>query len=77
MRRSASEKLELIRIVESSDLSVRATLVRLGGASATITCQLTANCGEGVSSPLNRLASPALSRSLPGAQETQTAYLGL
>ena len=35
MRRSASEKMELIRIVEDSDLSIRATLEHLGIARST------------------------------------------
>lgn len=35
MRRSAAEKMELIRLVENTDLSVRATLRQLGLAQST------------------------------------------
>ena len=47
MRYSASEKYEIIRLVEQSSLSVKQTLLRLGYSPIHILCLVGALCVRG------------------------------
>lgn len=78
MRYSASEKLEIIRLVEQSDLSVRQTLLRLGIRKSTFYGWLKRYHEDGVDGLEDRKPSPKLIwNKLPEDQQATIIELAL
>jgi len=78
MRYSASEKLEIIRLVEQSSLSVCQTLLRLGIHKSTFYNWLKRFHEGGVDGLEDRKPSPRLVwNKLPGSQQTEIIELAL
>ena len=66
MRYAAVDKLEVIRLVEKSSLSVRRTLAQLGIPKSTFYCWYERYCGLEDRTPVTRRAWNKLPEAVPG-----------